>query len=58
MGTPKIAGLAPETTLAALAAIASGKRGTNYVMSGIARSLTPPERADIAAFLAGLKPGP
>lgn len=57
MITPRIAGLPPKTTLAALAAIASGRRGDNYVMRNIARSLTPPERADIAAYLAGLKPG-
>lgn len=54
IGSPKIAGLPAKTTMAALASIASGKLGTNYVMRNIASSLTPAERADVAAYLAGL----
>lgn len=53
IGAPKIAGLPAETTLAALDSIAAGKLGQNYVMRNIARSLTPAQRADIAAYLAG-----
>lgn len=57
IGAPPIAGLPPEATLAALAAIASGQRGQNYVMRNIARSLTAGQRADIAAYLATLGRG-
>lgn len=54
IGAPKLAGLPAATTMAALDSIAAGKLGQNYVMRNIARSLTPAQRADVAAYLAGL----
>lgn len=58
IGAPPIAGLPAGTIVAALGSIAAGKRGRNYVMRNIARSLTPAQRADVAAYLAGLPPAP
>ncbi|UNC15747.1 c-type cytochrome [Acidiphilium multivorum] len=54
IGAPRLAGLPQATTLAALAAIAAGKQGKNYVMRNIAHALTGADRADIAAYLASL----
>jgi cytochrome c553 len=55
IGAPALAGLSEAATLAALAKIAAGRQGNNFVMRHIARLLTPPERKAIAAYLAGLK---
>lgn len=54
IGAPRLAGLKPATTLAALSAIAAGRQGKNYVMRNIAHALTGADRADIAAYLATL----
>ncbi len=54
IGAPRLAGLKPATTLAALSAIAAGKQGKNYVMRNIAHALTGADRAAIAAYLATL----
>ena len=54
IGAPRLAGLKPATTLAALSAIASGQQGKNYVMRNVAHALTGADRADIAAYLATL----
>lgn len=54
IGAPALAGRKASATLAALAAIASGKTGSNYVMKQIARSLTSPERRAVAAYFASL----
>ncbi len=56
-GAPALAGLNPAVTRAALRAIADGKRGKNYVMAQIARSLTQPQRRAVSAYLATLPPG-
>ncbi|HQT75030.1 MAG TPA: c-type cytochrome [Acidiphilium sp.] len=56
IGAPRLAGLKPATTLAALSAIAAGRQGKNYVMRRIAHALTQTDRADIAAYLATLTP--
>ncbi|MHB1303484.1 MAG: c-type cytochrome [Acidiphilium sp.] len=58
IGAPSIAGLSAAATLAAFDAIAAGRAGNNYVMRDIARALTAPERAAVAAYLAGLRPAP
>jgi cytochrome c553 len=57
IGAPRLAGLKPATTLAALSAIASGQQGKNYVMRNIAHALTGADRADIAAYLTSLGAG-
>jgi cytochrome c553 len=57
IGAPRLAGLDPAVTLAALKAIASGKMGKNYVMANIARDLSPTQRQAVAAYLASLKSG-
>lgn len=54
IGAPRLAGLDPAVTLAALKAIAAGKMGKNYVMTNIARSLSPTQRRAVAAYLASL----
>lgn len=54
IGAPPIAGLQAPIVLKALDAIAAGRQGTNYVMRNIAHALDPRQRADIAAYLAGL----
>nr|WP_201728893.1 c-type cytochrome [Acidocella sp. C78] len=54
IGAPRLAGLKPATTLAALSAIAAGRQGKNYVMRNIAHALTGADRAAIAAYLATL----
>jgi cytochrome c553 len=56
IGAPPLAGLKQATTLSALAAIASGAMGHNYVMKNIAHALTAPQRQAVADYLAGLEP--
>jgi cytochrome c553 len=58
IGAPRIAGLPAATTRAAFRAIAAGRMGHNYVMKNIAHDLTISERADVAAYLAGLAKTP
>ncbi|MGC9270625.1 c-type cytochrome [Acidiphilium sp.] len=58
IGAPRIAGLPVATTRAAFRAIAAGRMGRNYVMKNIAHALSPPERAAVAAYLAGLASTP
>lgn len=58
IGAPALAGLPARITLPAFAAIASGQRGKNFVMQKIARTLTPPQRRALAAYLAGVTPEP
>ena len=57
IGAPALAGLDPAVTRSALRAIAEGKRGKNYVMKKIARSLTRSQRRAVSAYLASLPPG-
>jgi cytochrome c553 len=57
IGAPRIAGLDPSVTLPTLKAIAAGKMGKNYVMTNIARDLSPTQRQAIAAYLVSLKSG-
>jgi cytochrome c553 len=57
IGAPALAGFPEATTLRALAAIAAGREGNNFVMRNTARLLTLPEREAIATYLAGLKRG-
>lgn len=58
IGAPALAGLPENTVLAALHAIAADKQGDNSLMRRIARTLTPAQRNDIAAYLASLKKPP
>lgn len=55
IGAPALAGLRESTVLTALSTIAAGKRGDNFLMRRIARTLTPAQRHDIAAYLSSLK---
>jgi cytochrome c553 len=54
IGAPRLAGLDPSVIGAALNAIAAGKMGKNYVMTNIARSLSPTQRRAVTAYLASL----
>lgn len=54
IGAPALAGLPERQTLAALAAIAAGKKGHNFIMRNIAHSMTQAERKAVAAYLATL----
>ena len=54
MGTPALAGALPAQTLAALAAIAAGRIGTNLAMRNEARVLTVGQRKAAADYLRSL----
>lgn len=55
IGAPALAGLPESAVQTALSAIAAGKQGNNFLMHRIARTLTPVQRNDIAAYLSSLK---
>lgn len=55
IGAPALAGRPQSAALTALSVIAAGKRGNNFLMQRIARTLTPAQRHNIAAYLSSLK---